>query len=146
MSVKVSGAEVVKSKFAKKVGEIKGKMTEQTLTAIGFTGMANAKEITPVDTANLINSEFSDIQKKPEGMTLRVGFTAFYGAYVHEMPGTLKGQPRAHFGKTREGVEFGGGTGRGKYWDPKGEPQFLRKGFERDGKDVIDKLIKEGYS
>lgn len=61
------------------------------------------------------------------------------------MPGKLKGQPRAHFGKTRDGTEFGGGTGKGNYWDPHGEPQFLKKGFDEE-RDAIDAVIKKELS
>ena len=70
------------------------------------------------------------------------------------MPGTLKGQPREHFGKTnnlsdfgpKQVIEFGGGTGKGKYWDPNAEPEFLRKAFEDpNNADDIYKEIVEGY-
>ena len=78
-------------------------------------------------------------------VTGRVGYSANYAAYVHDMPGKLKGQPRSHFGKTREGTEFGGGTGKGNYWDPHGEPQFLKKGFDEE-RDAITAGIKKELS
>jgi hypothetical protein len=34
---------------------------------------------------------------------------------------------------------------KGNYWDPDGEPDFLRKGFERDGLNEIKAIIKQGY-
>lgn len=45
------------------------------------------------------------------------------------------GQPREHFGKTnnlsdfgpKQVVEFGGGTGKGYYWDPNAEPEFCAR-------------------
>ncbi|MCP5727104.1 HK97 gp10 family phage protein, partial [Klebsiella pneumoniae] len=49
------------------------------------------------------------------------------------------------FGKTREGTEFGGGTGKGNYWDPHGEPQFLKKGFDEE-RDAITAVIKKELS
>ncbi len=53
-----------------------------------------------------------------------VGYKAKYALNVHEMTKmTLKGKPRADFGKTKAGVSFGGGTGKGKYWDPQGKAQ-----------------------
>jgi hypothetical protein len=39
-------------------------------------------------------------------------------------------------------VQFGGGTGRGNYWDPTGQPQFLRRGFE-DHRQEIDNVMRE---
>jgi len=61
------------------------------------------------------------------------------------MSGKLKGLPRTHFGKTRAGQEFGGGTGKGNYWDPHGEPQFLTKGFE-ETRDQIDAVVRKELS
>jgi hypothetical protein len=78
-------------------------------------------------------------------ITGRVGYSANYAAYVHAMPGKLKGQPRAHFGKTREGQEFGGGTGTGNYWDPHGEPQFLTKAAN-ETRDQIDAVMRKELS
>lgn len=83
--------------------------------------------MTPVDTSNLINSQYRIVKNEGRRVVAAIGYTARYAAAVHEMSGKLKGQPRADFGVTRAGVAFGGGTGRGNYWDPSGEPQFLSK-------------------
>lgn len=83
--------------------------------------------MTPVDTSNLINSQYRIVKNTGTKVVAAIGYTAKYAAAVHEMSGKLMGQPRANFGVTRTGVAFGGGTGRGNYWDPSGEPQFLSK-------------------
>lgn len=145
MPGKVRGLDEVNRQMAKKVGEIKGQMTRDTLLKIVIAGEQYAVALTPVDTGNLINSRYRAESNTATGASMRVGYTAWYAAIVHELPGTLKGQPRAHFGKTRDGVEFGGGTEKGRYWDPDAEPQFLKKGFERDGRADIEAIIKVGY-
>ena len=83
--------------------------------------------MTPVDTSNLINSQYRIVKNTGTKVVAAIGYTAKYAAAVHEMSGKLKGQPRTHFGVTKAGVAFGGGTERGNYWDPDAEPQFLRK-------------------
>jgi len=48
---------------------------------------------------------------------VRVGYTANYAVYVHEMPVKHRGKPRKS------------GTGKGNYWDPpsKGQNKFLEQ-------------------
>lgn len=128
-----------------KASEIKGKKTERAIIAILKQGAALAAVITPVDTSNLINSQtVPTLISTTQGQLGRVGYTARYAAWVHEMPGTLKGKPRAHFGQTAAGVKFGGGTEKGTYWSPNAEPQFLTKGFEKL-KPQIPAILKAIY-
>ena len=112
------------------VSKISGPMAERTLTEVLIIAQGYATLWTPADTGNLRNSQYRVIDRYAGGLRGRVGYTAAYALYVHQASGKLKGQPRAHFGKTRDGVEFGGGTGVGNYWDPDGKPQFLRLAFE----------------
>ena len=126
------------------VGKITGALTESAVTAASIIGQAAASIMTPVDTSTLINSQIRRVEKTDNGWRGSVIYTAAYAAAVHESSGKLKGQPREHFGKTKEGVEFGGGTGVGKYWDPSGEPQFLKKGFE-DNMAAIREVIKQEH-
>ncbi len=105
--------------------------TERAVYAILSHGAAVAATLTPVDTSTLINSQYAPQIRQSQGKTTgHVGYTAEYAYWVHEMPGKLKGLPRADFGQTREGVGFGGGTGGGYYWGPNAEPKFLEKGME----------------
>lgn len=71
--------------------------------------------MTPVDTSNLINSQYRIVKNTGTKIIAAIGYTAKYAAAVHAKPGTLRGAgvPRA--------------SGRGNYWDPSGEPKFLSK-------------------
>lgn len=137
----VRNIQRVKINIGKKVDEISSVTTERAILSIlqGAQGYANV--LTPRDTGHLLQSSFVQMLSPTHG---RVGYTAAYAFWVHNMPGKLKGQPRAHFGKTRAGVEFGGGTGRGNYWDPGAEPKFLVKGVEAI-KPSIPALLKAAY-
>lgn len=142
----IKGVKRVRERLKQEIKEITDRKTHDVLWRVGLVAGGFAANMTPIDTGFLINSQFQYIGDTPEGMQLRLGYTARYAEWVHDMPGTLKGQPREHFGKTREGVEFGGGTGKGNYWDPNAEPEFLRKAFEEPGNaDDIYKTIIEGY-
>lgn len=126
----IKGIEKVKAGFDRIVGTIEETRTEAAIYAVLSEGGAIAQTMVPVDTSTLINSQYApQIEKSNRGMTGYIGYTAKYAGAVHEMPGKLKGLPRAHFGVTREGVQFGGGTLQGNYWDPDAEPQWLTKGF-----------------
>lgn len=127
----VKGIQRVAKGIVIKLDEIDRVRTPAAVYAVLAEGGAAADTMTPVDTSNLINSRTAPmIDAKPGKVTGTLGYTASYAAAVHEASGKLKGQPRAHFGQTREGVAFGGGTEKGNYWDPNGEPQFLKKGFD----------------
>ncbi|HBB8525082.1 hypothetical protein IGP34_07890 [Escherichia coli] len=142
----IKGVKRVRERLKQELKEITDKKTYEVLWRVGMLAGGFAANMTPVDTGFLINSQFQYIGNTAEGMQLRLGYTARYAEWVHDMPGKLKGQPRKHFGKTREGVEFGGGTGNGNYWDPNAEPEFLRNAFEDpNNADDIYKEIVEGY-
>lgn len=113
---------------------------ERGVTAALITGQAFASMLTPVDTSFLINSQYRSVKVDGGRIVGAIGYTALYAAAVHEASGKLKGQPRGHFGRTKSGVEFGGGTGNGRYWDPSAEPGFLTKGFE-ENQDAIDQAF-----
>jgi hypothetical protein len=129
----------VRFNIQKAVKDIAGRRTENAVYAYLKAGADFSMTMTPVDTSNLINSLHApQIQHRRRKTVGRVGYTANYAAAVHNAPGTLKGQPRADFGRTSNhseagpmrSVTFGGGTGKGNYWDPNAEPGFLTKGFE----------------
>ncbi len=127
----VKGIREVNRNFAKLTKDIAGQITEKTLTQVLIVGAAEAARITPVDTSNLINSQFRRTTPTGNGWTGMVGYTANYAGFVHGAKGTLAGQPRAN--------------GNGAYWSQSGEPEFLRKGFEVYGIDQIRKIIINGY-
>ena len=125
------------NEIARDIAEVRA---ERGVTACLVTGQAFASMLTPVDTSFLINSQYRSVKSEKGRVIGAVGYTALYAAAVHGMSGKLKGKPRGHFGKTKDGVEFGGGTGNGRYWDPAAEPGFLTKGFE-DNKELIDQAF-----
>lgn len=103
-------------------------------------GQANKK--VPVDTGNLVGSSY--VRKHQDGfMRVEIGYTAIYAAWVHEMTSMrLKGKPRAHFGTTREGVEFGGGTLTGTYWAPNGEAKWLENTIRLNEKAIVQIVME----
>lgn len=110
---------------------------------IAITAEAYAVSDTPRDTGTLIGGYYDpQVSQDDEGVHCTVGNTVRYAYWVHEMPGTLKGQPREHFGKTREGVAFGGGTGKGKYWDPDADPKFLERALNDHKAEYMDIAMK----
>ncbi|WP_026384708.1 hypothetical protein [Achromobacter xylosoxidans] len=141
----VKGIERVKRGFRIAVKEIGEGKTERAVYETLSQGSAMAAQMTPIDTSNLVNSQYAPQIDVREGkVSGSVGYTAGYAAAVHEASGKLKGKPRADFGKTRAGVAFGGGTGKGNYWDPNAEPKFLTKGFDQI-KGAIPAILKRVY-
>jgi len=140
----VKGLEAAKRQTKAIIERIKGPLSERTVTEILIIGAGYASLLTPVDTSLLINSQYRLVENTGNGIKGQVGYTAAYAAAVNAASGKLKGKPRAHFGVTSKGVPFGGGTGVGVYWAPAGEPDFLRKGFERDGKADIAAAVLRG--
>lgn len=136
----VKGIERVRRNFGTVIRGIDGTRTEAAVYAVLSQGAALAQTMTPMDTSNLINSQYAPQISHQQGKTSgQVGYTAAYAAAVHSAPGTLKGLPRADFGRTSNRSDmgpmrprsFGGGSHQGRYWDPNAEPQFLTKGFDQ---------------
>src|SRR6478736_5557506 len=133
MPVKNNSLNKVRAKLKGIIDDIGNNKSQKAITAALIVGGGHANVMTPMDTGNLVNSQFRAVEKSGKGWHGRMGYTANYAAAVHAMKGKLKGQPRAHFGKTGNQSSagpqmpkaFGGGTGQGNYWDPQGEPQFL---------------------
>lgn len=127
----VKGIERVRRNLKLKLGEIDGSRTEAAVYAVLSQGATMAATMTPIDTSNLINSQYApQISHNASNTTGHVGYTASYAGAVHEAPGTLAGQPRAN--------------GNGNYWDPNAEPGFLTKGFE-EIKPAIPQILKAAY-
>ncbi|WP_262287639.1 HK97 gp10 family phage protein [Pantoea sp. Marseille-Q5743] len=143
MGAKISGVQQTMRKLSAVIGDMQGRRAVRAIKSALFIIGPEAARITPRDTSTLVNSQFNEVMVNGTRITGRIGYSANYALYVHNAPGKLKGQPRSHFGKTRSGVEFGGGTGTGNYWDPYGEPQFLSKAAESTRDDVIAVIRKE---
>ena len=113
----VQGIARVRRNIAATMEDIAGRRTHAAVFAILSQGGQVAGTLTPVDTSNLVNSQYLPRINRAAGKTTgTVGYTAEYAAAVHDAPGILAGLPRP--------------GNRGNYWDPGAEPRFLEKGFD----------------
>lgn len=150
MGIKVRGVKEVQQKLNRLIDDTSGRKAARAIQSAMLIIGAESATMVPVDTSMLLNSQYREFEIKGTRVTGRVGYSAAYALYVHNASGKLKGQPRAHFGRTsnhsefgpQKPVEFGGGTGTGKYWDPHGEPQFLTKAVQKT-KDQVAAVIKK---
>jgi len=138
-TLKITGEKEIIHNLNKAIKDIKGDL-RAGLQAAGLFIKNTAKNMTPVDTGFMKNSAFTSTDNGTgSGPRLRVGYTAKYAPWVHEMPMKLKGEPRSHFGTTRAGQEFGGGTGKGNYWDS-GENKFLEKAVTQNTQEILKRI------
>lgn len=127
----VSGMGNVRGNLKAKFEQIRSSRTEEALFTILSQGAGAAQTHTPIDTSNLVNSQTAPIMTPVQGgIRGQVMYTAEYAAAVHEASGTLRGQDRP--------------DNRGQYWDPQGEPGYLREGFE-DIKPSIPAILRQVY-
>lgn len=102
------------------------------LYALGLDIMRIAKRKAPVDLGRLQSSGFVtrpyDLTGDPKVL---VGFGAKYAGWVHEMPGTLKGEPRS-------------APRKGNYWDG-GEPKFLQKAIAEKASDAARIVAEQAW-
>lgn len=144
----VTGLDEVLRNLNREIEGIRGR-TLRGMRKVGILIKGEAMDLAPVDAGVLMNSAFYSTEMTLSGPALRVGFTAKYAPAVHEMPMTLRGQPRADFGRTgnqgasgpQQVTSFGGGSGNGNYWDG-GENKFLEKAVKRNTTDII-KIIRD---
>ena len=129
----VKGLKEVRVSLHQLMGEISGPMAEKALTEVMIVAAGFAAVMTPIDTSNLINSQFRHISKTSNGVTSMLGYTAAYAAAVHDKKATTLGKnvPRDR-----------NDPSRGNFWDPDAEPGFLRKAFEEpDARADIDAVV-----
>ena len=138
----IKGLRGVRANIKRELGRNVNEKAARAMNVAGSIIGGYATLMTPVDTSTLVNSQYRRVIVEGSTVIAAIGYTAKYAKWVHNSPGTLKGQPRAHFGKTRAGQEFGGGSGKGNYWDPNAEPQFLTKAGD-DNKAEIDTAVFE---
>jgi hypothetical protein len=132
----VRGLKAVRTQLKKVFGDISGPRVEKTLTEVLIIASGYAATMTPIDTSNLINSQYRKITAYGNRVVGAIGYTAAYAAAVHDKPGTLLGTntPRSKSDPSR-----------GNVWDPDAEPEFLREAFEdSDARSDIDAAIKRG--
>ncbi len=131
--IKLVNAKSVMRKF-KRLSKEGQKQLERGLVKGGFFLQRKSQQMVPVNTGNLKASAF--LKKEGSGRTteVRVGYTAKYALWVHEMPMKLKGQKRK------------GKKAKGKYWDPQGRAsnKFLEKParmYRKEIKQIIENQI-----
>ncbi|EPM0362600.1 HK97 gp10 family phage protein [Klebsiella aerogenes] len=134
MGVKIRGVEQAKRNLDRIIGDIQGRKVVRAIKSALLIVAPEAARMTPVAKSSvLINSQFQEVMVNGTRITGRVGYSANYAVYVHEAKGTLKGKPRP--------LSQGGGN----YWDPAGEPQFLKKAGD-ETRNAVDAVIKKELS
>lgn len=120
MAMKINGAKKVKQNLTGKINAISTNITQQSMMEGLILGGGYAALLTPVDTANLINSQYYEFPvKTATGWTASIKYTANYAQAVHD--------------------------GGPKNWQKAGaEDEFLRKGFEENSKEIYQTIIS-GY-
>ncbi len=83
--VKVRGLKEVRRRLNKEL-DFMDDGIRKGLQAAGIFIKAESKEVAPHDLGILINSAYCSTGKTAKGWTLRIGYTAKYAPYVHEMP------------------------------------------------------------
>ncbi|WP_058912868.1 hypothetical protein [Entomohabitans teleogrylli] len=132
MPVRIRGFEQARSNLDDIVKDIQGKKAVRALkVATGIIAL-HAAQYTPIGkTSTLINSLAQDVTARGTRITGRVIYSANYAVYVHEAPGVLKGKRRP------------ASQGGGNYWDPSGEPEFLKKAAEETETEVRGAIARE---
>ncbi|EIX9050914.1 HK97 gp10 family phage protein [Klebsiella oxytoca] len=133
MGVKIRGIEQAKRNLDRIIGDVQGRKVVRAIKSALLIVAPEAARMTPVAISNLINSQFQEVMVNGTRITGRVGYSANYAVYVHEAKGTLKGKPRP------------ASQGGGNYWDPSGEPQFLKKAGD-ETRSAVDAAIKKELS
>ena len=128
----VKGVSKVNKNIHRITNDIANIRTQRIIQQVMIVGMSFVAPITPRDTSTLINSQYRELKPVPKGWIGRVGYTANYAAFVNNAKGTAKGKRT-------------GKKSQGDYWSPNAEPHFVEKGFERDGQQTIEQVIKDGY-
>lgn len=118
--VKVEGLDEVNRRLRDTLRKIDGKLSEHFLVKALMLTSAYTAPYVPVDTSNLINSEYRVTRKTRRGWEGEIGFSAEYAAPVHDGPD--------------------------KNWQKAGASnQFLAKGLDDFIDEELDRLIDEEF-
>lgn len=122
------------------------------LRIAGLTLQRQSMLLVPVDYGILKASAFTRAEGTGFNTDVRVGYTAGYAAFVHELVAMkLKGLPRDGGGS--KAVQVGDKTRtfrsskKGKYWDPQGRAQakFLEAPF-RAFRPILNQIVKDAVT
>ena len=97
MATQIKGMDNVLKNLNKEITDIEGLSMKGLIRAaiIIRRDMDKTSPLIPIDEGNLRGSWFTDQRKYAKGMELRMGFTAEYAWYVHEMIGANYKRPGA---------------------------------------------------
>lgn len=116
------GAKAAIGNLNAQISKIKG-TTMAGLLGGGLIIQANSQRRVPVEYGNLRGSAYTR-KSQTKKMAVEVGYSAAYAIYVHEnLEMKWKGKPRK--------------SGKGNYWGPAGESQFLIKAARDESKTVL---------
>ena len=81
----VTGGDTVRRNYRQLTKRIRSQLSNKAITEMLISIQARAAVITPVDTSNLINSQFRIlIPLRRNDLQGRVGYTANYAFFVHD--------------------------------------------------------------
>lgn len=128
MAGKLVGMQRVLARTKQVFDEVQSVKAVRAIKSANFIIRTESATMTPVETSTLINSQFDTVEVNGTRITGRIGYSARYAIYVHNASGKLAGRPRP--------------SGKGVYWGPHGEPQFLLKAGTKT-KELVDQVIKQ---
>jgi len=82
----VEGEDDVMRYFDEQARRISGPLSNRFVTEVLITVAGYAAYYTPVDTSNLINSQFRRVKKTTNGYEGELGYGASYAPFVHDGP------------------------------------------------------------
>lgn len=130
MGVKVKGLAAALRRTTGIFGEITGVKIIRALKTATFIIRTDSATRTPIETSTLINSQYDTIIFEGTRITGKIGYSAKYAIYVHESKGFAVGKGIAR------------PSGKGNYWDPHGEPEFLEKAADAT-RILVDKAVQK---
>lgn len=130
MGGKLVGMQQVLARTKQIFDEVQSVKAVRAIKSATFIIRTESATMTPIETSTLINSQFDTVEINGTRITGRVGYSARYALYVHNAPGKLLGlnRPRP--------------SGKGVYWGPHAEPQFLLKAGTKT-KELVDRIIRQ---
>ena len=132
------GPQQLKAKYKATVTKMAGPKAESAMAKILSIGMTGAKELTPMEYGNLMNSAFRRVERHPTEVVGLMGYTGGmtakgfnYGYHLHE---TTNWKPRPV------------GMKDGPAWNPRATPKFLERGLtDPDQKALIMRALRSEY-
>lgn len=128
MGGKLVGMQKVLARTQQIFDEVQSVKAVRAIKSATYIIRTESATMTPIETSALINSQFDTVEVNGTMITGRVGYAANYAIYVHNASGKLAGKPRP--------------SGKGVYWGPHAEPQFLLKAGTKT-KELVDQVVRK---